>query len=356
MRDYYGLAGVFASIRPADRTMLTPEEDAAVRKARGRVEELEQQITGLKSAKEPEKVKRAEELKREVETIRKETPHFETPLVVAIEESSLHVMADGPHKTKLVYKPGEALDVPMQMRGNPATLGAVVPRHFPAVLSPGEPRTFTKGSGRLELAEAIVGEAASLSARVIVNRVWTHHFGRGLVETPSDFGAQGERPSHPELLDDLAARFIANGWSLKWLHREIMLSAAYRQSSAIDKAKQSLDPENRLLWRMNPRRLDAEAWRDAILSASGKLDDTVGGASQELGDAKNTRRTIYGTVKRRELSDFLRLHDFPDPTTHASHRVPTVTPLQQLFTLNSPFMQQQAEALARAVERSEERR
>src|SRR5262249_48596752 len=154
---------------------------------------------------------------------------------------SLLVLADGPDHTKLEYKPGVAQDVCVQVRGNPAKAGPVVPRRFLAVLSPASPRPFKQGSGRLELARAIVNEGAPLSARVIVNRVWEHHFGTGLVETPSDFGSQGVRPSHPELLDDLTARFIAHGWSLKWLHREIMRSATYRQQSIGDSRKQAID-------------------------------------------------------------------------------------------------------------------
>jgi hypothetical protein len=217
------------------------------------------------------------------------------------------------------------------------------------VLSLGEPRPFRQGSGRLELARAVVREGAPLAARVIVNRVWAQHFGAGLVTTPSDFGAQGARPSHPELLDDLTARFVAAGWSLQWLHREIVLSATYRQASAHDSGKHAADPDNRWLWRMNRRRLEVEAWRDAMLAAAGALNLERGGPSQELSDPNNRRRTLYGTVKRRELADVLRLHDFPDPTAHSPARVPTTTPLQQLFTLNSPFIRQQAAALARRL-------
>jgi hypothetical protein len=237
----------------------------------------------------------------------------------------------------------------VQVRGNPANLGPVVPRRFLAVLSPDPPKPFTQGSGRLELARALVTDGAPLASRVIVNRVWKQHFGRGLVETPSDFGAQGARPSHPELLDDLAARFMASGWSIKWLHREIMLSATYQQASTHDERKHAVDPDNRWLWRMNRRRLEVEAWRDAMLAVSGTLSLQRGGPPADLGDPNNRRRTIYGTVKRRELNDLLRLHDFPDPTAHSPGRVPTTTPLQQLFVLNSPFMQQQSAALVRRL-------
>jgi hypothetical protein len=143
---------------------------------------------------------------------------------------------------------------------------------------------------------------------------------------------------------------VRSGWSLKWLHREIMLSATYRQSSAHDPGKHAADPDNRWLWRMNRRRLEIEAWRDAMLAVAGTLSPEQGGPSLDLGDAKNRRRTLYGTVKRRELHDLLRLHDFPDPTAHSPGRIPTTTPLQQLFTLNSPFLGQQAAALVRRLE------
>src|SRR5262249_20635893 len=137
------------------------------------------------------------------------------PKAPAVEDASLFVLADGLHKTKLEYKAGMAQDVAMQVRGNPTTIGPVVPRRFLAVLSPETPKPFTQGSGRLELARALVTDGTPLAARVIVNRVWKHHFGTALVDTPSDFGTQGSRPTHPELLDDLATRFVSNGWSMK---------------------------------------------------------------------------------------------------------------------------------------------
>src|SRR5207245_8036512 len=148
-------------------------------------------------------------------------------------------------------------------------------------LSTGDVR-FAQGSGRLELAQKIFSDAQALAARVIVNRVWSWHFGTGLVTTPSDFGTQGEKPTHPELLDDLAARFIVHGWSLKWLHREIMLSAAYTQASNPRPDGVQAVPANRLLWRMNPRRLDIEAYRDSILQSTGSLDPEIGGPSADL--------------------------------------------------------------------------
>jgi len=348
--DYYGLAGVFASIKLADRSLLADDLAGRVQAARIQVAELEKQLAKLKQAKDASPAETTK-VQAKIEQIKKDTPGYDVPLAPGVEEASLHVLPDGAFRTRLVYKAGEAQDMAVQIRGNPTNLGPVVTRRFLTVLSSHTttPAPFTKGSGRLELAQAIVDDAAPLAARVIVNRVWMHHFGAGLVRTPSNFGVQGERPSHPELLEDLAARFIANGWSIKWLHREIMLSAAYQQASTTDPKKHAVDPDNRWLWRMNRRRLDVEAWRDAMLAVSGTLDPRSGGASQDLGDAANKRRTIYGTVKRRELSDLLRLHDFPDPTTHSAERLPTTTPLQQLFTLNSPFMQQQAAALVKRL-------
>src|SRR5581483_4181596 len=205
---------------------------------------------------------------------------------------------------------------------------------------------FHQGSGRLELAEKIFTDAAPLAARVIVNRVWAWHFGRPLVATPSDFGAQGEKPTHPELLDDLAARFLDHGWSIKWLHREIMLSATYRQASRSRQFAVNADPTNKWLWRMNPRRLDVESFRDSILRAAGSLDEKMYGPSLDLDAPHNNRRTIYGTVSRAKLHSVLALYDLPDPSQHSPGRDVTVTPLQQLFVFNSAFFEQQAAFLA----------
>jgi cytochrome c553 len=329
-QDYYALAGVLASTRQADRAL-----DVRSALAECRLPAATPAV-GIDAAFTAWKVQ-------------SDVQRGKILLAPAVGDASLHVVADGPHRTKLEWQPRVAQDVSVQVRGNPTNLGPVVPRRFLAVLSPDPPRPFGQGSGRLELARAIVTEGRPLAARVIVNRVWKQHFGTGLVETPSDFGAQGARPSHPELLDDLAARFIASGWSLKALHREIMLSATYQQSSAHDAARHAVDPDNRWLWRMNRRRLEVEAWRDAMLAVSGTLRLERGGPAQDLGDPNNRRRTLYGTVKRRELSDLLRLNDFPDPTAHSPGRVPTTTPLQQLFVLNSPFVQQQAAALTQRL-------
>jgi hypothetical protein len=207
---------------------------------------------------------------------------------------------------------------------------------------------FSHGSGRLELGQKIFTDAAPLSARVMVNRVWGWHFDRHLVGTPSDFGIQGLPPTHPELLEDLSARFIANGWSLKWLHREIMLSATYRQSSRPREREMESDPTNQLLWRMNPRRMDIEAYRDSLLQASGRLDRTMYGPSQPDVDA-GLRRTVYASISRGRSNDVMKLYDVPAPLAHIPMRQATLNPLQALFVMNSSFVQDQAKALAEQV-------
>ena len=346
IQDYYGLAGVFASTRAADVSILEEQLTKTILQARQKVTELEADLKKLQGQKENKDTAKIVEIQKQIGQIKKNTPHFESPFAVGVQDASLYVVADGEHKTKLDYKPNQAQDLAIHIRGNPNNTGPQAPRKFMEVLSNPTSKPFTKGSGRLELAESLFTDSKSLVARVIVNRLWKQHFDRGIVETPSDFGLMGEKPSHPELLDDLAARFIANGWSMKWLHKEIMLSAAYRQQSGSNSEK---DPENRFLARMPRKRLDVEAWRDSMLAVAGNLDSTVGGPPLDLGLATNQRRTIYGTVKRRELNDLLRLHDFPDPITHSPNRIPTTTPLQQLYTLNSPFVHSQADALVKRL-------
>ncbi len=233
------------------------------------------------------------------------------------------------------------------LRGNPATPGAEAPRRSLSILSPeGSPPFATSGSGRLELARAIASPDNPLTARVLVNRVWEHHFGRGLVATPSNFGRMGELPSHPELLDYLASQFVTKGWSLKALHREILLSSTYQLAAVTDPTNAEIDPANVHLWRANRRRLEVEPWRDAMLSVSGNLDKTIGGPSADLNSPGNQRRTFYARVSRHNLDGLLRLFDFPDPNITSDKRTVTAVPLQQLFVLNSEFMERQARALA----------
>ena len=235
-------------------------------------------------------------------------------------------------------------DLPLHLRGNPMNLGDPVPRHFLTVFSEGEPKPFTNGSGRLELAEAIVKNP--LAMRVIVNRIWKEHFGTGIVDTPSNFGQAGERPTNPELLEHLASQFVKDGMSLKKLHREIMLTAVYQLSTESDEAGVKKDPANRLYWRFDRRRMEAEQVRDSILTISGNLDPAMGGPSAELAPAM-MRRTVYGRVSRYKLDTYLQLFDFPTPGISAEKRFITTVPLQRLFLMNSDFMQNEAEELAK---------
>jgi hypothetical protein len=270
------------------------------------------------------------------------------PFTNAVYDAAQFVDGSDANYTFINYKPGEARDFPVLLHGNVATPGDPVPRHFLSVLSHGD-NTFPHGSGRVDLANGIFADAAPLAARVIVNRVWGWHFGRPLVSTPSDFGTQGDKPTHPELLDDLAARFIAHGWSMKWLNREILLSAAYQQSSAPRAEAAKVDQINSLVWRMNPRRMDIEGYRDTLLRAAGRLDETMFGPSENVDSEQSVRRTVYGRVSRSRLSDLLRIYDFPDPAQTAPDRDLTTSSLQQLFVMNSPFMHEEGAAIAKLI-------
>jgi hypothetical protein len=235
-------------------------------------------------------------------------------------------------------------------RGNPNNQGDEAPRRFLLCLTPPgtERPLWTQGSGRLELARVIASKDNPLTARVLVNRVWMQHFGAGIVRTPSDFGKQGERPTNPELLDYLAWQFMQDGWSIKKLHRRILLSATYRQSSDVTPQKLLADPENQLFSRMNRRRLDLEQMRDSLLFASGKLDlSKVGGKSIELwGTQYVPRRSVYGFIERQNLPGTFRTFDFASPDSTSAQRFKTNVPQQALFFMNSPFVAEQAHLLA----------
>lgn len=238
------------------------------------------------------------------------------------------------------------------IRGNPVQPGRQVPRRFLTVLGGSDEFPFQQGSGRLEFAQSIASADNPLTARVLVNRVWTHHFGQGLVSTPSDFGTRAESPSHPELLDWLAHWFIEHNWSLKNLHRLILTSATYRQSSAISDAAASgmvdrVDPDNRLLSRTNAHRLTFEEFRDSLLMVSSQLERHQGGPPADLFKAPYPkRRTLYGLVDRQYLPGTLRVFDFANPDLHIPQRPETTVPQQALFFLNHPMILEQVRAVA----------
>jgi mono/diheme cytochrome c family protein len=244
------------------------------------------------------------------------------------------------HSVKDAAKPD---DIRIAIRGDSNTLGEIAPRRFLQILCDGEPARYINGSGRAQLAQAIASDTNPLTARVIVNRVWQHHFGKGIVRTPSNFGRMGERPTHPELLDYLAADFVANGWSLKKLHRNILLSSTYAQATG---PNPDADADNRLLSHFDLKhRLDMETLRDSVLTVSGKLDSAVGGAAKSIAN-DNFRRSLYLTVSRTRLDPAMALFDFPDANASADERTITAGPLQGLYWLNSEFVADQAKALA----------
>jgi cytochrome c553 len=268
-------------------------------------------------------------LKSEVEAMKKVLPpHY----------PFLQVLGDAPGSVNLK----------VHLRGSPYNLGEEVPRRFLAVLSPDDSPQFGRGSGRLELADMIAHHP--LAARVMVNRIWAQHFGRGIVGTPSNFGQLGERPSEPELLEYLAGRFVESGYSVKAMHRQIMLSATYQSSAAASAENFAKDPDNRLFWRANRRRLEAEAIRDSILFVSGDLDMKPGGPSAELAP-ENRRRSVYGKISRFKLDPLLSLFDFPDPGMSAEQRNVTNVPLQGLFFMNSPLVAQESQRLVERLSR-----
>jgi hypothetical protein len=232
-------------------------------------------------------------------------------------------------------------------RGNPDIRGEKVPRQFLEVIAGKDRKPFTNGSGRLELAQSIVASDNPLTPRVMANRVWLNHFDQSLTETPSDFGLQCPPPFQSDLLDYLAATFRDNGWSLKKLHREIMLSATYQQSSDLRSDCDLTDPENTTFHRMQRRRLDFEALRDSLLSVSGNIDFAIGGRAVKITKEPFTnRRTLYGFVDRQNLPPVFRTFDFASPDTHSPKRHMTTVPQQALYMMNGNFVYEQAKALA----------
>jgi hypothetical protein len=249
--------------------------------------------------------------------------------------------AGAPPRAMVLLDSAEPYQPRVFLRGNSDRPGADVDRHFPAFLDhDGGP--FTHGSGRLELARHIASPDNPLTARVLVNRVWLHHFGVGLVPTPGDFGLRCEPPSHPELLDWLASEFMAHGWSLKWLQREVLLSATWQQGPAADAATiaraHDVDADNRLLWQRTARRLDFEGTRDALLAVSGRLSDSIGGPPVDLfADPTPARRTLYGFMDRLDMPNLLRTFDVPTPDTTSPQRDTTTVASQALFLMNGPW-------------------
>ena len=332
-KDYYSLRGIFASsVEPREGPLLgplnmTPEYLEFAKQ----VNALNQELGTLESVRPRQRTK---EIKQKMIQTRREITQLEA-----------NDPGSPPRAMVLVDSPKPA-DSPVFIRGEAENKGEIVPRRFLEILSGPNRPVFLNGSGRLELAAAIISTNNPLTARVMMNRIWLHHFGEGIVTTPDDFGNQSAPPSHPELLDYLASRFLAEGWSIKKMHRLIMLSSVYRQSSENNPHYAQQDPDNRLLWRANIRRLEFEAVRDSLLAIGGKLNTTVGGRPVNLGAAPySTRRTLYGYVDRRNLPEVFNQFDFANPDIETGKRYDTTVPQQALFMMNSPLVVEQARNL-----------
>ena len=250
-----------------------------------------------------------------------------------------------PPRAMIVGDTDDILPARILLRGNPARPGPIVPRRFLTVLGGDKQPAFTHGAGRLDLAQAITAADNPLTARVMVNRLWMHHFGEPLVDSPSDFGLRTARPIHLALLDELASNF-REGWSIKQLHRLMVMSTTYQQSSQERADLKAIDPDNKLWGRSNRRRLDFEAMRDSLLVVSGQLETPLYGRPfDDIAGPSQHRRSIYALIDRQSLPGVLRAFDFASPDTSAERRSATTVPQQALFVMNSPFVMERAKGL-----------
>ncbi|MDG2125148.1 MAG: PSD1 and planctomycete cytochrome C domain-containing protein, partial [Verrucomicrobiales bacterium] len=385
MEDYYALAGIFGSSDtyfgtvvqqgnrrggeliwvPGAKVDTTPgagisrrevkELEAQLATARERQRDL---FAAAREARAGGKVLETRQ-QQQFQRVRSEVGILEGKLAAVDDEGRPHPYAMG------MWDPKRPTDARLLLRGEIDQPAQRVPRGMVQVLNTTNPPAMPRGeSGRRELAEWLASEDNPLTARVMVNRAWHWLFGRGLVRTVDNFGATGEKPSHPELLDWLAVEFMENGWSVKRLVREIVMSEAYRRSSEFDEASFQIDPENQYVWRMSKRRLEAEAIRDAMLAVSGRLDREapVGSAVARVGDGivgrrqvqvdtggGGTKRSVYLPVVRGDVQTALEVFDFAEPSLVTGDRDVTTVPSQALYLMNSEFVQQQAAGLAQRL-------
>jgi hypothetical protein len=373
--DYYGLAGIFKSSRAMENykkvarwhehVLPSPESDSL--KA-----QYDAEVAAKKLAVE-EFIAKADEEVRQTATAGASLPAKLETLYSKETKAELKKLRD--EVTKLQKTPPDlpsamgmvedkVVDTAIHIRGNPQKLGDLAPRHVPpAVRGPQAPQFTTAESGRRELAQWLIDPQHPLTSRVLVNRVWRWHFGAGIVRTTDNFGLLGESPSHPELLDWLATRFVTGGWSLKSLHRLILGSSTYQQCSSPSDEALAADPENRLFARANVKRLEAEAVRDALLAVCGTLDLQMGGSllevknrgyffdhtSKDMTKYSSLRRSLYLPVVRNNVYDLFQLLDFPDPAIPTGDRTATTIAPQALLALNSELVMQCAADLAGRV-------
>jgi hypothetical protein len=349
-KDYYALAGIFKSTRTMEslqriarwheNSLASPQEEASKKAHEESVAALKAEVARFEKSGDGETL---QGLRRQLKTLVEKAPVL--PAAMGVTE-------------------GEVADLRVHQRGSHLDLGESVARGVPAVFtSLPRPRFGDKASGRRELAEWIVSREQPLTARVMVNRIWRWHFGTGLVRTTDNFGVRGESPSHPELLDWLALRFMESGWSVKTLHRLLLTSSTYRQASDYDTTSARVDPQNRLLWHFPVRRLEAEAIRDSLLSVADALDLTMGASllplknrqfvfdhtSRDATNYESYRRSVYLPVIRNHVYDFFALFDYPDPSVLNGDRATTTVPSQALLLMNSEFLGKLYERTARRV-------
>jgi hypothetical protein len=360
--DYYALYGIFASTqfpwaggeefasKQFGRQHFIPLAEPADARPRleahaANVQSLEAQIRDLAQAKDREARFQLAAFKGKLRDLTRTNIPADVPCAYAVHE-------------------GAPADSAIQQKGDPAQSGPVVPRRLPTLAGdlPREPISAGQ-SGRLQLAHWLTNPRHPLTARVLVNRVWLHHFGKGIVATPSNFGTRGEPPTHPDLLDSLARQFVEGGWSIKQLHRLILTSRVWRLSTAPSDSNAALDPDNRFYWRFDRRRLDAEAIRDALLAVAGTLDPARPGAHPFPAIATWTwtqhkpfkdvypshHRSVYLMTQRIQRHPFLALFDGPDTNTTTAKRTTSTVPLQALFWMNSPLVHEEAAAFARRL-------
>ncbi len=360
-KDYYSLHGVFASsLEPRVRPILGPDPSRSPQYATYYEQRmaLERELDGLRP-----KAREAQGDQKQ----RRELVRERIELLNRIDTLDL-THPGAPPRANAMVDSASPQDSRVHLRGEAENRGPVVPRQFLECLSGPVRKPFTSGSGRIDLARAIASTNNPVTARVMVNRVWQHHFGEGLVATPDDFGSMGAAPTHPELLDYLATYFMRHGWSVKKLHREMLLTRVYQQASANRPTAAEVDPFNRLLWRQNIRRLEFEPMRDLLLAVGGAIDTNMFGppvplASTSTGRGRRittvltptrdprdvgytTRRTVYGYIDRADLPEVFNHFDFANPDLSNGHRHRTTVPQQALYLMNSPLVIEQARRVA----------
>ena len=336
-KDYYSLYGVFASSQE-------PEDlpDLGLEGSGPEAQEFQLELAKLIKEKEKFETDNAEIKIKEPRKFSESIKPYDNRI------KQLKAKHPGsPPKGMVLFDKPSPVEPVVFIRGNQGNRGPQVPRQFLEVVSGANRTPFKQGSGRLEAARSIVSPNNTLTSRVWVNRVWAHVFGNPLVKTPSDFGVRSDPPSHPELLDFLAANLMEDHWSTKNLIRQMLLSSTFKQSSSPRQELQNNDPENSLLIRMNRRRLDFETMHDSMLAMAGTLEPTVGGRSVEMFTPPfSSKRALYAFIDRQNLPGVLRTFDFALPDTHSPQRFITSVPQQALYLLNSPFVEEQAAKLS----------